>query len=141
MRANVTISKRRTTKGEGCFAISISDESSGLPIVSVEMDLAEFAECIGGLAYCKAEINKLPTSYSVDRYGKEKQVKTVQMPKGSINWSSSKDHIKAEVNAHFLANYSGDDWELWSDGIGTQQRSQEFHDYVICRYGDKDEAS
>lgn len=132
MKAKVTISKRGGYKGEGEFHITIKDSASSMRIVEVSMSLTEFAEAIGGISECEADIELIPNEYAVARYGKKKVTERVYMDK-SLILGDSKDHRQAAVNAHFLSTYSGDGWELWSDGVGTQQYSEKWQ-YIICKY-------
>ena len=137
MKALVTISKRSNTKGDGRFHINIKDASSRLTVVEVSMSLSEFAEAIGGLGESDGEIVHAPTAYAVERLGKKKVVERVQMARSIIR-GSTKDHAKAAVNTHFLVNYSGDGWEVWSDGTNSQQNGVDY-EYIICKYVEIDE--
>lgn len=137
MKAKVTISKRGGYKGEGKFHITIRDEASGLKVTEVSMSLAEFAEAIGGMSECEADVECYPTQYTVERYGKKKIVEHVFMDK-SLILGNTIDHRKAAVNSHFSVNWSGDNWELWDDGTRSQQNGKEWR-YVICKYVDQEE--
>jgi hypothetical protein len=128
MEARVTISRRSKFQGDGSISISITDAASGINVCDVEMDLADFAECVTGLGASKAEFRMMPNTYKAERYGKKKIVDRVFCEKSS----STKEEIGKIVISHFNENY-GNEWELWNDGIGTQQNGNQ-HEYIICKY-------
>jgi len=113
-------------KGENIFCIEIEDKVSGLDICRVEMNPVEFAEAITGLAFAEGVAVFTPSLYSIERYGKKKQVERVKIP--------ITDKLPKDTPESWFLQYVPDGWELWSDGLSTQQNKHGFHTIVICRY-------
>lgn len=80
-KARVAITRRGNVQGDGSIAIAITDDASGLLVCDVEMSLADFGECVTGLANARAEFRAIANSYTADRYGKTKVVERVYCPK------------------------------------------------------------
>ena len=133
-KARVTITRRGTIRGEGVIAISITDHASDINVCDVVMSLSEFSECVTGLAGSRGEFRNIANLYSAARYGKTKIVERVYCEKVD---SIKKKDVSESVRAHFNDNYA-DEWELWSDGTGSQQHGEK-HQYIICKYVDRSE--
>lgn len=128
-QARVTISSRHGA-GRECILLAVTDGSSGLRIVEVEMDLSDFAACVTGLAASPACLKFSPSQYGAERFGKKKVVERVTCERAI---PGEKDVQRQAVSTHFAANYLPTGWELWDDGTTSQQRG-DHHAYVICKY-------
>lgn len=125
-QVKVSITRRGMVKGSGTIHIKIEDVASGLIIAGLDMDPYEFAECITGVSSCNAVATVVPNEYGAARFGKKKQVETVYVPVES--------RLTKDTPESFFDKFIPEGWELWNDGLSTQQDQKGVHKIVICRY-------
>lgn len=138
-QAKITIGKRSSQVGTGTVSIEITDRTSGLRVVEVEMEYKDFTECLMGLAYCEGLFTTMPTEYSVQRYGKNKTTEKWSCDKSEV---FGKDPQRNLVLYDFKKRNDGN-WELWDDGTSSQQNLEK-HKYTVCKYinsGDDNETT
>lgn len=129
--ANITIGKRSNTKDEGCITITISDESSGLRVVEIEMDFKEFAQVMTGLAYCKGKYRFMPNEFVTTNIGKKREVKDIYIDKPeSYEKDKNKKHVAESIDKSGVLK---DGWMLFDDGLRSQQPSKK-HRVTLYRF-------
>lgn len=129
--AKVTISRRGMCKGDGEFCISITDASSGILVAEVNMELAEFAECIGGLSSCNGTFKFRADEHTVDKYGKVREAERISI-ETKLDKHSDKEGLLKLIKASVPEG-----WVLSDDGMRTQQNQRGRHQFVVCRFVDK----
>lgn len=125
--AKVTMSRT----SNGVIRISIEDDASSFQIVSVEMQLGDFAECLTGLASSQAEIVRLITERQLSVAGKQRVVERVFCEHTKI--SGGKEAQRDAVLRDFRERFEPQGYWLQSDGTNSQQPGGQ-HKYSIMRF-------
>lgn len=120
----VTISRNSS----GLINLRVKDGSSALPIVELEMEPEEFANCVTGEAFCPAEASFTPNEYTVQRYGMVRKTQTVECRK-----PTSFENTRDVVLSDFTEKWAPGNWELHDDGAHTQQPGKT-HNYIIRKF-------
>lgn len=87
MKGKITISRPLTTKGDGYISISVRDEDAGIDFLKIQIELADFAEALTGLAMveCNFETNLL------EKVGKKCERKELVFEVPNFEYSERKD--------------------------------------------------
>jgi len=133
--AKVTISNRRGHDSGSVIAITITDDSSGLQIVEVEMSPENFVECLTGLAYAPATFLSLIDKKIYENVGRKRETKTIFVDKPSL-YADAESRKKEVLKSVEGSGELRDGWMLHSDGIGTQQPTDR-HAVVLYRFVEK----
>lgn len=127
----VTISR----SSSGLINLRVKDESSTLPIVELAMTPEDFAECVTGVAFCPGTASFMPNEFTVQRYGMKAITKHVECRR-----PKSTENTRDVVVEDFTKNWAPHNWELFDDGVRTQQNGKE-HNYVIRKFITQAEAA
>lgn len=125
-KENALVTMSRTS--DDLVRISVKDASSRLPICDLEMSLEEFGSVITGMSFVPAKALYVPNLYAAQRYGMVAKTERVACAK-----VTGRKEQKEEVNKDFVENYAPLNWELFDDGVGTQQNGHG-HYYVIRKF-------
>jgi len=134
--AKVSLVRVSSAKEDDYMELRVQDVSSGMSILKLKVDIANVGDLLtsreteGQLAFLiKAELR--------DRVGLSRVTQVHYCPKTQIPCADRKASQRELVMQSLTAiNAARDDdpvWELWDDGVGTQQL-QANHRFVICRY-------
>ena len=127
--AKVTISRPQGF-GDGVISISIVDVDSGLHLIRLEMELANFSECLTGLGNSPATVDQIIGQKGFENLGKKAITERVKCPKAG---GFSKEEQRKIVAADFMEKYEWAGWALFNDGTGSRQ-DRPLHEYIIRRY-------
>lgn len=133
MKARISIN-RVTSNQEphSMMKIVIEDETSHIKVCEVYMTLEEYAMAISGLSCSKAFGMSVVDSSQIANLGKKKEVKTVVM--SGKRYYDKTAAIAKEI-AEFAEDYVADGgWQLWDDGLRTQQNNKDGHQITLYRY-------
>lgn len=125
--ANVTI----TRSSNDVIRLCVSDGPSRQRVVEVEMDMAEFAACITGLASAEGRTHYVISPKEAERIGRT--LETTECHCQKVSGLSKEDQEKS-VYSHFKeSGIALMGWEIFSTGVNSQQRG-EHHRYVCRRW-------
>ena len=131
-QARVTISRPQRSDGVKNITISIEDKASGFNIIKIAMTAESFAECITGLGYVPAVIERVPTYKMLDNFGKKKEIMNCSVDKPD-GYGDKRDKVLSENIKREVEKYIGDGWMLSDDGTRSQQNTPKHH-FSLCRY-------
>ena|SRR5690554_1698346 len=126
---SVSISRPSSGGESEVMVVRVVDTSSRLPVVEFDMPLDEFMRCLTGLAEVKAAVKRFPTEKQRQRHGLRCITKSMTCQR-----SFDKGKQRELVREHFATLDA--EWEMFSDGTGTQQRGDQ-HAYIVRRWVDE----
>jgi len=128
MKAKITISRPSFGDGKEAICIRVTDSNSRVRILEVEVGYAEFAQIITGLGEVECDISSLVSEADHAKLGKTKEVLSVYCER---DWDK---YVQKElVLKDFADKYLPDGWEIWDDGLSSQQHYNQ-HKYIIARW-------
>lgn len=131
--ASVDITRPTSSLGGTKIALTITDEASGLSVIRIEMELADFAACVTGQGHMPAVVERWCGKYA-SNIGKKREQHTELLPGRA---PSGKVEAKHWVRSHVtVKTLIAAGWELWSDGVEMQQNRPDVHEITFVRYVD-----
>lgn len=122
-KIKTAVSMTLSRHSQGDVVLVIDDHYSSNQILEISMSTHDLAMLITGMSAVKGDaVFNTKSNVAMKRV-----IKHVTCPKVNANEAQ-----KSVVTQHFIENYCGD-WELFNDGLGTQQNGDE-HKYIIVRY-------
>jgi hypothetical protein len=110
MKGKVTITRSWSTHSDDVITIRIRDEVSNIEFVEAEMSLADFAQAVTGLAFCKCELEVR----GLDYIGKKRvrEPRTIECPLSP--------YTKREELAQWLREHAQEDGWMLDTYLGSQ---------------------
>ena len=132
----LTIFKRGNFNDER-MCIQLTDQSSGLEVANIEMDVREFMRALTGsiVRDCRYECY----SHNCNKWGKKPEFKEERMPKPSREVLNDEDSVFRAIIADYRQKYGYDsEWKIHASGINVMQKSNSDWVYTLVRYVDND---
>lgn len=135
-RGSLTISRPQCSDGRKYISIEVKDECAGIRFLEIEIDYADFAACLTGLAYqpCDFRVRCL------ENVGKVREMDTLIVEVGNIPFSKSElqDKVRALVDKAMPAGWKTDYYIESRDSFFTKN-DKNFVKLYIYRWVTKEE--
>lgn len=125
------ISRPSYSDGREKVDLTLTCNKSGVRIIQAEINLDDFTKALMGQE-SGADLSFLIGQKGFDLIGKTREVYKYSIAKPD-DWGYCKptrDQIESELTLLGLLP----DWELWQDGLSTQQNKRGYHNVVLCKY-------
>lgn len=133
-QAMLTIN-RITHRDKETISLTIEDVNSGIIVTRINMAPEDFARAITGVGNSKAIFELCPKPEQAKLFGKYSNSKVVFIRK---TWSDYRPDPEVIAQAVADQGHLVDGWELWQNGLSSQQNQDGLHKVVLLKYTDEE---
>lgn len=131
-KAELRISRPMYGDGKEAIEIAVSCAHSSVKIMTLEVPLSDFTKALTSESVV-VDVQSIISQEGLKLVGKEREVLRLAIDKPeSWDWRPTREQVAGELASLGYLN----EWDLWQDGLRTQQNVRGKHNVILCKYVD-----